>query len=52
MKPNIVAPNTMVKLKEKVKIKWLVLAKLQGTIPIKLLHKINTNNVNIKGKYI
>lgn len=52
IKPKIVAPNTTVKLNEKVKIKWLVLAKLYGTIPIKLLHKMNKNKVYINGKYI
>lgn len=50
-KPNIVAPSTIVKLKEKVKIKWLVEAKLYGIIPIKLFIKINTNKAYIKGKY-
>ena len=39
--PNIVAPNTIVKLNENVNTKWLVEAKLYGTIPIKLLHNIN-----------
>ena len=29
-KPNIVAPNTILKLREKVKTKWLVDAKLYG----------------------
>ena len=42
-KPNIVAPKTIVKLKEKVNIKWLVEAKLYGIIPIKLFIKIKTN---------
>ena len=51
LNPNIVAPNTTVKLNEKVNIKWLVEAKLYGTIPIKLLTKININNTYIKGKY-
>lgn len=51
-KPNIVAPNTTVKLRENVNIKWLVEAKLYGTIPIKLFTKIKINKVNIKGKYI
>lgn len=50
--PKIVAPNTIVKLSENVNTKWLVLAKLYGTIPIKLLHKIKTKSVNMKGKYI
>ena len=40
------------KLKENVNIKWLVDAKLYGTIPIKLFTKINMNRVYIKGKYI
>ena len=43
--PNIVAPNTTVKLKEKVNIKWLVEAKLYGTIPIKLFTNMNINKV-------
>lgn len=42
-KPNIVAPKTIVKLRAKVKTKWLVEAKLYGTKPIKLLIKINMN---------
>ena len=45
IKPKIVAPKTTVKLKEKAKIKCEVLAKLYGTIPIKLLHRINKNKV-------
>lgn len=52
MNPRIVAPKTIVKLNEKVNTKWLVEAKLYGTIPIKLLHKIKRNKVKIKGKYI
>jgi len=51
-KPNTVAPKTTVKLTAKVNTKWLVEAKLYGTIPIKLLIKININNVYINGKYI
>ena len=43
--PKIVAPSTMLKLKKKVNTKWLVDAKLYGTIPIKLLIKININKV-------
>jgi hypothetical protein len=50
--PNIVAPKTIVKLSENVNTKWLVEAKLYGTIPIKLLHNMNKNNVKINGKYI
>lgn len=49
--PNIVAPKTIVKLNEKVKMKWLVGAKLYGTKPIKLFININRNNTYIKGKY-
>lgn len=52
LNPNIVAPNTTVKLIENVNIKWLVEAKLYGIIPIKLFTNININNVYIKGKYI
>src|SRR5437588_10082386 len=52
LNPNIVAPNTTVKLIENVNTKWLVDAKLYGTIPIKLFININTNNVYMKGKYI
>ena len=52
LKPNIVAPSTTVKLNEKVNIKWLVEAKLYGTIPIKLLTNIKTNKTYINGKYI
>jgi len=44
-KPNIVAPKTTLKLRENVNTKWLVEAKPYGVIPIKLLAKINTNNV-------
>jgi hypothetical protein len=51
LSPNIVAPSTTVKLNEKVKIKWLVEAKLYGTIPIKLFTNIKTNSTYIKGKY-
>ena len=51
-KPNIVAPKTIVKLIEKVKIKWDVDAKLYGTKPIKLFTNINKNNTYIKGKNI
>ncbi len=43
--PKIVAPKTTVKLREKVKTKWLVDAKLYGTIPIKLFINININKV-------
>ena len=42
-KPKIVAPKTIVKLRENVNTKWLVEAKLYGTKPIKLLIKINMN---------
>lgn len=42
-KPKIVAPKTTVKLIKNVKIKCEVEAKLYGTIPIKLLIKINVN---------
>ena len=51
LKPKIVAPKTIVKLSENVNIKWLVEAKLYGTIPIKLFTKIKTNNAYINGKY-
>ena len=51
-KPNIVAPKTIVKLIENVKIKCDVDAKLYGTKPIKLFTKINMNNTYIKGKNI
>ena len=44
LKPNIVAPKTTVKLMKNVSIKWDVEAKLYGTIPIKLLTKININS--------
>lgn len=43
LNPNKVAPNTTVKLIEKVTIKWDVEAKLYGIIPIRLLIKININ---------
>jgi len=43
--PNIVAPNTIVKLREKVNTKWLVEAKLYGTIPIRLFINITMNKV-------
>jgi hypothetical protein len=43
--PNIVAPKTIVKLREKVSTKWLVDAKLYGTIPIKLFINITINKV-------
>ncbi|GAA5135745.1 hypothetical protein GCM10023339_73900 [Alloalcanivorax gelatiniphagus] len=43
--PNIVAPKTIVKLRENVSTKWLVDAKLYGTIPIKLFINITINNV-------
>ena len=49
--PRIVAPRTILKLKEKASIKCEVDAKLYGTIPIKLFIKINTNKEYIKGKY-
>jgi len=51
LNPNIVAPRTIVKLKENVNAKWLVEAKLYGTIPIKLFNNIKTKITNIKGKY-
>lgn len=51
LKPNIVAPRTIVKLNANVKIKWLVEAKLYGIIPIKLFTKIKTKSTYIKGKY-
>ena len=44
-KPKIVAPKTIVKLRANVKTKWLVEAKLYGTIPIRLLIKIKINKV-------
>ena len=44
-KPNIVAPKTIVKLIENVKIKCDVDAKLYGTKPIKLFINININRV-------
>ena len=37
--------------KVKVMIKWLVIVKLYGTNPIKLLNKINENIIVRKGKY-
>ena len=43
--PNIVAPITTVKLIENVSTKWLVDAKLYGTIPIKLFINIKLNKV-------
>ena len=49
--PKNVAPKTIVKLIENVKIKWDVDAKLYGTNPIKLFTNINMNNAYIKGKY-
>lgn len=52
LKPSIVAPRTTVKLNEKVSMKWLVLAKLYGTIPTRLFTNINRNKTYIKGKYI
>ncbi len=48
--PNIVAPKTIVKLKANVNTKWLVEAKLYGTIPIKLLININKNKAYKNGK--
>ena len=51
LKPNIVAPSTIVKLSAKVNAKWLVEAKLYGVIPIKLLTNINMNKAYIRGKY-
>ena len=50
LNPKIVAPKTIVKLSENVNIKWLVLAKLYGIIPSKLLNKMKTNNAYINGK--
>ena len=44
--PNIVAPNTIVKLRANVNAKWAVEAKLQGTIPIKLFININIKKFN------
>jgi len=35
----------------KVTIKWLVIVKLYGINPIKLLNKINVNRTEMKGKY-
>lgn len=43
--PNIVEPKTIEKLKKKVRIKWLVDAKLYGIIPIKLFINIKINKV-------
>ena len=48
--PNIVAPNTILKLRAKVSAKWLVVAKLYGTIPMKLFTNMKINNVYINGK--
>jgi hypothetical protein len=48
--PNIVAPNTIVKLRAKVKAKCPVDAKLYGTIPIRLLINMKTNKVYMNGK--
>lgn len=45
IKPNIVAPRTIVKLREKVSTKWLVVAKLYGTRPIRLFINITINKV-------
>jgi hypothetical protein len=50
--PNIVAPITIVKLIEKVNIKWDVGAKLYGTIPTRLFTNININKDDINGKNI
>ena len=50
LKPSIVAPITIVKLREKVKMNWLVVAKLYGTKPIELLVNIKRNKVKTKGK--
>ena len=44
-KPKIVAPKTIVKLRANVTTKCLVLAKLYGTIPIRLFIKIKINKV-------
>jgi len=49
--PKNKVPITIPKLHEKVSIKWLVVEKLYGIKPIKLLTSININNVYIKGKY-
>lgn len=51
-KPNIVAPITIVKLIEKVNIKWDVGAKLYGTIPTRLFINMYINKADIKGKNI
>jgi hypothetical protein len=51
-KPSIVAPITIVKLIENVKIKCDVGAKLYGTIPTRLFIKININKADIIGKNI
>ena len=50
LNPKSVAPHTTVKLSENVKIKCEVLAKLYGTIPIKLFINIKINNAYINGK--
>ena len=50
--PSIVAPITIVKLIENVKIKFEVGAKLYGTIPTKLFINIYINKDEIKGKNI
>ncbi len=51
LNPKKVAPNTTVKLRENVKIKCEVDAKLYGTIPIKLLINIKIKKAYINGKY-
>ena len=50
LNPKIVAPKTIVKLKENVNIKWQVYAKLQGPILTKLFTNIKINKLYIKGK--
>ncbi len=50
LNPSTVAPNTTVKLSENVKMKWDVVAKLYGTITIRLFIKIKINNTYINGK--
>ena len=50
--PNIVAPITIVKLMENVKIKCEVGAKLYGTIPTRLFINIYIKSDEIKGKNI
>lgn len=50
--PNIVAPITIVKLIENVKMKCDVGAKLYGTIPTKLFINMYINNEEIRGKNI